>query len=320
MQIDKFTAVDGVADDEFGHSVSLANQRVLIGARFNDEIATNAGAAYIINISPTYTVGGTVAGLAPGNIIELQNNLIDNLIINSDGSFTFGFEINDGLAYDVIVNTQPSTPNQNCIVTNGSGSSAALNIYDIQINCTTNQYFIGGSITGLEINNSVSLSINQGAETLSVNSNGAFASVNGLDDESNYIVSVLTNPISPNQTCDINNSSGIINGADITNIQVTCITNSYFIGGMVTGLYSDNYMLLQNNGSDDLTITSVGAFVFNTPILDHQNFNISIQTQPVDPIQLCTVNNGNSSISGNDINNVNIDCDAGTDLIYRNSF
>ena len=407
MQLDKFTAVDGVANDEYGHSVSLSSQRVIIGARFNDEIATNAGAAYIINISPTYKVSGTVSGLAPGNILELQNNLIDNLVINSNGTFTFGIDINDGMTYDVIVNTQPTTPNQNCVVTNGSGSSPALNVYDVQVicitnqyliggsvsgleinnsvslsinqgtetlilnsnggfvsanglddesnyivsvltnpvnpnqscninnnsgilngaditnihvNCITNQYFIGGSVSGLEINNSVSLSINQGNETLILNSNGGFVSANGLDDESNYIVSVLTNPVNPNQSCDIKNDSGILNGDDITNIYVNCITNSYFVGGITTGLYSGNFMLLQNNGSDDLAINFDGAFVFNTPVIDHQSYNISIKNQPINPIQLCTVNNGNSAIAGNDVTTVNINCNTGTDLIYRNNF
>ena len=56
---------------------------------------------------PTFSVGGTVTGLA-GSGLTLQNNAGDDLSIAADGSFTFSTEVASGTAYSVGVVTQPS--------------------------------------------------------------------------------------------------------------------------------------------------------------------------------------------------------------------
>ncbi len=69
----------------------------------------------------TYTVGGAVSGLS-GTLV-LRNNGADDLTITRDGAFTFATAVSNGTAYSVIIQSRPS--NQNCSVTNGSGSSDA---------------------------------------------------------------------------------------------------------------------------------------------------------------------------------------------------
>ena len=39
----------------------------------------------------------------------------------------------------------------------------------------------------------------------------------------NYLVTVLTQPTSPSQTCTVANDTGIIGSANITNVAVTCL-------------------------------------------------------------------------------------------------
>jgi hypothetical protein len=83
----------------------------------------------------TYTVGGTVSGLA-GTLV-LQDNGGDNLTVSASGSFTFATALAQGAAYDVTVATEPS--GQTCSVTGGSGSMPAANVTSVAVACTTLQ-------------------------------------------------------------------------------------------------------------------------------------------------------------------------------------
>ena len=52
-----------------------------------DNSASESGAAYVFTLG--FGVGGSVSGLAIGNSITLQNNLSDDLTIDSNGDFAF---------------------------------------------------------------------------------------------------------------------------------------------------------------------------------------------------------------------------------------
>ncbi len=82
----------------------------------------------------------------------------------------------------------------------------------------------------------------------------------------------------------------------------------YSVGGTVFGL--SGTVVLQNNGGDDLTITSDGAFTFDTTIADGSAYNVTVVTQPAG--QICTVTDGTGTISGADVTNVAVTC---TDII-----
>lgn len=81
--------------------------------------------------SPTYTVGGTVAGSA-GNVV-LQINGAGNLTTTGPGAFTFAGPLSSGASYTVTV----SSAVQNCSVTNGTGTVSASNITNVFVSCTT---------------------------------------------------------------------------------------------------------------------------------------------------------------------------------------
>lgn len=91
--------------------------------------------AYEVQTAPaTYTIGGSVAGLAGGGLV-LEQNGGDDLAIAADGSFTFATPVADGGAYDVTVSVQPI--GQTCLVANGSGTVAGANVTDVEVTCTT---------------------------------------------------------------------------------------------------------------------------------------------------------------------------------------
>ncbi|MEZ5472418.1 MAG: hypothetical protein R3E90_11590 [Marinicella sp.] len=96
--------------------------------------------------------------------------------------------------------------------------------------------------------------------------------------------------------------------------------NYYFVGGTVSGLLEGNYLVLTNNGVDDETIITNGVYVFDTPLAHGSPYIVVVDLQPDDPIQPCVVNNDDGSIEGADVVNVDITCEVGIDLIYRDGF
>jgi len=310
-------------DDLSAYAVSITtqpsspNQQCLIAS--NNASGNLNGANEVISIQCTtlqYTVGVDVSGLATGNSVVLDNNG-EALTVMSDGQFNFATALDDTTPYIVMVTTQPTSPNQICSVVSASGTLQGADVV-LTVACSTNQYLVGGMASGLAGGNSVVLSL--GSEDLAVSSNAAFVFINPLTDETDYSVAVTAQPSVPNQTCDLVNPTGTIAGNDVTNMEVNCITNQYMIGGTVTGLHSGNNLMLQNNGGDDLTITSSGNFDFVTAIDDLQSYNATILNQASNPIQPCVISNNTGNVAGSNVTSVSIVCEFGDDLIYSGGF
>jgi hypothetical protein len=79
------------------------------------------------------------------------------------------------------------------------------------------------------------------------------------------------------------------------------------IGGSVTGLEGSG-LVLQNNGSDDLTITGNGAFTFDTPLTPGISYNVTVATNPTNPAQTCSVINGSGQVPTEDVTDVTVSC------------
>ena len=92
--------------------------------------------------APTYTVGGTVSGLA-GTGLVLANGTT-TVGVSSNGSFTLAGRFNAGATYALTVGTQPSAPAQVCTVANGTGTVNA-NVTNIAVNCATTPMTVTGS-------------------------------------------------------------------------------------------------------------------------------------------------------------------------------
>jgi len=82
---------------------------------------------------PTYTIGGTVSGLS-GTVV-LQNNGEDNLIVTSDGDFTFDTPLDNDSDYAVTVLTEPD--GQACSITHDSGTVSGADVTNVTVTCTT---------------------------------------------------------------------------------------------------------------------------------------------------------------------------------------
>ena len=138
---------------------------------------------------------------------------------------------------------------------------------------------VGGSVSGLSGSGLV-LQLN-GANDLAVSANGKFNFPNALAKDSAYVVSVKASPSAPvKQACTVSEGNGSIAGAAINNIAVTCTTNSYAVGGTVSGL-SGKGLVLQLNGANDLAIASNGNFIFpGIRLPDGSDYSVAIKTTP----------------------------------------
>jgi hypothetical protein len=210
-----------------------------------------------------YTVGGTVSGIS-GTGLVLRNNGGDDLSVNANGTFTFASSLESGASYDVSIQTQPSGPAQTCTVTGSTGTIESGNIVSVAVNCVTDTFTVGGTVSGL---NGVGLVLqDNGGDDLAINANGTFAFATPLADLSAYAVTVRTQPTGPSQTCTVSNGSGNVAGANATNVAVSCVTNTFSIGGGVRGLGSGRSVVLQNNGTNNLTVSTNGLFTFTTQV------------------------------------------------------
>lgn len=84
---------------------------------------------------PSFTVGGTVTGLAgSGLVLHDQQQFID-VAVAADGRFEFDRKYRSGQAYEVQVKQAPAAPPQVCVVHWGTGNVAAADVRDIEVRC-----------------------------------------------------------------------------------------------------------------------------------------------------------------------------------------
>jgi uncharacterized repeat protein (TIGR01451 family) len=250
--------------------------------------------------TPT-TIGGTVSGLAAGLAVTLQNNGRDDLRLTANGAFVFTAPISEGAEYLVTVRTQPSV--QTCTVSNAAGVATA-NVTHVAVNCTANSFPIGGSLSDLGANRTITLQ-NNGGDDLVLAEDGFFVFPTQLTFGLPYSVSVSAQPVG--QTCEVSNGTGTVVAGGNLLAAVTCSTDSYLIGGTLSGLGAGNSITLQNNGGDDLTLSADGSFFFPVPISPGGPYLVTVAVQPMG--QTCTVSNGaGNATTFNDVNNVAVNC------------
>ena len=250
------------------YMVSVATQpqnRVQTCSVNNDSGNINNTDVYNVTVdcvTNSYLINVKVSGLL-GSGLSLRNNDTtanpDSLDIPKDGDYHFSTSIASGDGYHVTVFVSPIGPTQTCTVNNAQGSVIDTDINNIEINCSTTAYQVGGHVSGLaavgsglEIRNSVT------GESLPVVDNGAFSFLTQQAAGSVYAVFVESQPTSPAQSCVITSGTAIghVVDVDIDTIEITCTTPNFsgsvdpnFAGG--AGFYD-----IENNLKDDLGIAT----------------------------------------------------------------
>jgi 6-phosphogluconolactonase (cycloisomerase 2 family) len=168
-------------------------------------------------------------------------------------------------------------------------------------------YSIVASVSGLAGSGLVLQ--NEGGADIAVSGNGSVTISQSARNGTSYAVTIKTQPGNPPQTCTVANSSGSVSGGNVTNITITCATNSYTLGGSVSGLTGSG--LIISDGVESITISSAGSFSFPTKLETGKNYAITIKTQPVStPPQNCTLrdSSGAGTVGSADVTSVQIVC------------
>jgi trimeric autotransporter adhesin len=252
---------------------------------------------------PKVTIGGTVAGLA-GSGLVLQNNGGDDLAVAANGAFSFRTAVDGGSPYNITVFAQPANPSQFCSIANGAGT-ATTNVTSVSVACSTGSFNVGGTVSGLAGSGLVLR--NNGGDDLPIASNGSFTFATELASGTTFEVTVAAPPTRPSQTCTIADASGTVAGGDVRTVKVTCSTNKFTIRGTVVGLLGSG-LVLQNNGGDDVGVQSDGGFAFPTQIASGSGYQVEVKTQPANPLQSCSVQDGSGTVADSDVSNIVITC------------
>ena len=253
------------------------------------------------NHQDLFFVAANVLGLT-GTVV-LQNNSGDTNSITGNGTNFFQTPLPDGSFYNVSILTQPE--GQTCSISNSAGQINGENIRTVGVTCANNPeptYSIGGTVSGL---NGGSLVLqNNAGDNLTVPTDGSFTFTTELFSGGAYAITVLSSPAA--QTCSVSNATGITSSADITNVAVSCVTvaSSYSIGGSVIGL--NGTLILQNNGGDNLTLSTNSTFAFSTELLSGVGYSVSILNEPV--TQTCTLSNQTGTTNNANITNIVVSC------------
>jgi len=252
-----------------------------------------------------YTVGGDVTGLS--GVARLQLNGGPELTVSS-GSFTFPENVPEAYDYDVTLVGQPS--GHICSVVGGTGTVAGASVTDVQLDCHPEMtYSVGGDVSGLSGALTLTLQVLGDTWDEVVMVDGSFAFDTWLSDGLMYAVSVSSEPA--DQTCTVSQGLGVIAGANVTTVSVSCTDTEYRVGGTVSGLTDP--IVLSVNGGDDLVLNADGMFQFPDKFEDGAAYAVAIVTQPMNAN--CTLTNGSGNVSGADVTNVAVDCDGNPTIV-----
>ena len=254
-------------------------------------------------VSSSFSVGGTVSGLAGAGLV-LQLNGDNDLPIVSNGSFTFETPLPSGSQYRVRVDANPGNPTQVCTVANGAGTIGSTNVTNVRVTCASSTFSVGGTVINL-LGSGLVLQ-NNGGDDVAVGSDGSFTFPAELASGATYNVSVRTQPSNPNQACTVTNARGTIGNADVGNVVVSCSTSDFSIGGTVQGLEGRDLVL--RNGGEELAIDASGTFAFDTALPSGARYDVTIARQPREPEQTCTVANGSGFVGSSNVTNLVVEC------------
>ena len=274
--------------------------------------AGTVGAAAITGVVVTcgsgVTVGGTINGLSAGDSLALADNGGSTLFVTSNGPFAFPTALANGAAYDVTISSNPAVPvTETCTVAKGTGTVGTTNVTSVAVTCKPSGFTIGGTVTGLAAGDTVVLQDNA-LDNLQVSSNGPFTFASPIGGGLPYAVTVLANPTAPPQTCVVTGGAGVVGIGNVTSVAITC-TNTYTIGGTLSGLAGGDTVVLQDNGANNLSLNANGAFAFTTPIVTGLPYAVTVLTNPIAPAQQCLVTAGGPGTVGSaNVTNVAVTC------------
>lgn len=161
-------------------------------------------------------LGGSISGMNRGPLVLTNNGGADLTIKDPASSFVFPGTVEGDASFNIQVKSSPT--GQECKANNNTGKANYYSVSQTQIICTTFDYQLGGTITGLD---TLGLVLANGSSTVSlVPGMSSFVFPAKVPNGAPYGVSVLAQPAG--KTCTVANFSGIMPIADKLDLVVTC--------------------------------------------------------------------------------------------------
>ena len=124
----------------------------------------------------------------------------------------------------------------------------------------------------------------------------SFEFANTLTSGTGYAVTVATQPSNPSQICTVASGSGTVTSAPVSSVWITCTTNTYQVGGTVSGLTGTG-LTLATAGEPSLTVPAgATTFDFANVLASGTTYGVTVATQPSSPSQTCTIANANGTV------------------------
>lgn len=204
------------AGDEFGISVDVSSEFIVVGARFEDganNVANgednndveNSGAAYVYQFID--------------NDIELVSVLKSS---SPDISDAFGSSVS--VSGNGVLVGAPFEDSDTIVINGDQSNNDALDTgAAFLFNPVSVFHTLSGTINGLSEGNQVSL-INEGGDTITIDSNGFFRFPGIFAEGETFNVTIAEDgqPVNPHQVCEVINGEGVLTEGNVGSIRVNC--------------------------------------------------------------------------------------------------
>lgn len=253
--------------------------------------------------TPTFRVGGQLAGLGVGKTVVVADASGPSASLSANGSYSL--QLPAGTAYSLRIAAQPV--GQTCTITNGSGTVSA-DINSVSVACLDNEVpadarTLGGSVAGLGVGKTVVLQLSaEGAtQEASLNADGPFVFAQPVAGA--YRITVRSQPL--NQTCTVTGGEGTVAaGATLPALSITCAATAFRLSGTVSG--NIGVVALRNTANGDtVTVVDNGAFRFAQPVLAGTPYAVTVFDSSAG--QSCSVGGG-SGFAMADVTQITVTC------------
>ena len=259
--------------DAMNYSVVITSQPPEQICSINDFSGYNLSASvsniFVDCVAADYAIKTNVKGYSSTTPLLLQLNGDEIFEVTSNtvsGYYPYPFNplefltrLNTGESYLVTIAGQPE--GQLCSITSASGTVVSADVSDIGAVCenvpvTAGPYTVNVTTSGL-LGSGLVLQLNGGSDlSVTVDSQQSFTTQ--LADTAAYTVSVLSQPSTPLQHCNVVNNSGVVAGEDVTHVSVQC-------GNAVQAHYRNNggrwLSFVKNDGVSTTTATDTACEV-----------------------------------------------------------
>ncbi len=296
----KLLASDGDTLDQFGQSVSLSGDRLLVGAFYHDVNDEPIGAAYVFEFDTNSNTW-----------LETQKLL--SPAAESDGYFGFSVSLSGDRA---LIGAHQEN--------GGEGVSGLAYLYDFDgSNWSLTQHLTGDTLgSGGRFGISVGLLGNRAFVGASREA------YNGFNSGSAYVFDLIGNSwLNSEQLTAVDNASRDEFGVSLSVFGGQVIIGAHRDGDQgsdsgsayvfdvpfpltleLTGLADGNTVVFQNNATDNLQVNENGLVVFPTALFEGAGYDVTVAVQPTSPNQNCIVNQGDGVVNQFGISGINVVC------------